>query len=220
MDLQLLEKKVKERLQGEATGHDMHHVLRVRSMAKRLAQMENCPEAELCEAMALLHDIPDRKLHPNPELGMQEVKAWLLQAGASSTEVSQVLQAIAEVSYRGAQVQTPMSTLAGKILQDADRLDALGAIGIARCFAYGGSRKRPLYDPEVTPEMHTSAHAYYSAEGSSLAHFYEKLLLLKDRMQTKSGQIVAQSRHDYLEKFLAQFLKEWNATDVDESFVR
>ncbi len=213
MDLELLEKKVHERMAGESTGHDIHHVQRVRRVARKIARMEGFSDVEICETIALLHDIPDRKLHTDPAQGMREVAQWLAEAQATEVEIQQVLVAIEQISYRGAHVETPMTSMAGKIVQDADRLDALGAIGIARCFAYGGSKERPIYDPSETPQLHDSAEKYYSAQGSSLAHFYEKLLLLRDRMQTESGRKLANSRHDFLEKFLQQFFMEWEGED-------
>jgi len=120
------------------------------------------------------------------------------------------------VSYLGAGVETPMHTLEGKLVQDADRLDALGAIGIARCFAYGGKKGRLLYDPNSAPQLHSSADNYFQSEGTSLNHFYEKLLLLQDRMQTVSGKKAAAKRHRYLEDYLNQFLSEWNGQDLPD----
>lgn len=208
-----IESKVHERLHSESTGHDFYHIDRVRKMALLIAKAENVTQnsdLNIIESAALLHDIPDRKLHANPEFAMQEVADWLNAAHATPQEIIEICSIINGVSYKGAHVETPMHSLNGKIVQDADRLDALGAIGIARCFAYGGSKKRPIYNPQEQAELHTNEEAYFSSNNSSLQHFYEKLLLLKDRMQTKTGTKFALERHAFLENYLTQFFKEWN----------
>jgi uncharacterized protein len=125
-----------------------------------------------------------------------------------------VCEIIAGLSFKGAQVATPMRTLEGQIVQDADRLDAIGAIGIARAFAYGGHKGRLLYDPSTPPQMHATFEAYRKSNGSTLNHFYEKLLLLKDRMNTPTAKRIAAGRHAFMEAFLAQFLREWEGEDI------
>ena len=215
MNLRLLEEFVRSRMGAEGTGHDWHHAARVRKTALSLARREGDCDLEVVEASALLHDVCDRKLHPEPAQGMREIAARLEVAGASAAQASHVMEIIAGISYKGAGVQTPMGTLEGKVVQDADRLDALGAIGIARCFAYGGSKGRSLYDPDDGPRLHANAEAYFQGQGSSLNHFHEKLLLLKDRMQTESGRRAAEGRHRFMEEYLERFLAEWDGQDGD-----
>ena len=124
--------------------------------------------------------------------------------------IEHVCDIVATVSFKGAGVETPMATLEGKIVQDADRLEAIGAIGIARCFAFGGAKGRLMHDPEDPPELHASFEDYKKKSGPSINHFYEKLLLLKDRMNTETGRTLATQRHQVLEDFLEQFHAEWN----------
>jgi len=208
-----LETWIQARMAREATGHDWFHVDRVRRCALNLAALEGDCDLAVVSAAALLHDFPDRKLHPNPDQGMIELAALLDSVGFIPSERDHILEIIDGVSYRGVAVQTPMRTLEGRVVQDADRLDALGAIGIARCFAYGGKMGRALYDPEIPPVLHTDAASYYSGDGPSLNHFYEKLFLLKDRMCTESGKKAAAERHRFLEEFVSRFLSEWNGSD-------
>jgi len=134
----------------------------------------------------------------------------LKEEGASADVIHQVVDIVATISFKGAGVTTAMSTLEGKCVQDADRLDAIGAIGIARCFAYGGHAGRLMYDPDEPPVMHATAEAYKSSKGHSLNHFYEKLFLLKDRMNTESGKAMAEERHRFMEEYVERFLAEWN----------
>jgi uncharacterized protein len=140
-------------------------------------------------------------------------REWLAAQGVDAETADHVGEIIADLSFKGAGVPTPMRTLEGKVVQDADRLDALGAVGIARCFAYGGHKGRVLHDPEREPEMHQSAESYYANQGTAIHHFYEKLLLLADRMNTAAGRRVAQGRHAFLEEFLDRFYAEWEGRD-------
>jgi uncharacterized protein len=205
---------VESRLRSEGTGHDWFHVERVTRTALMLAKQEGVAELGIVEAAALLHDIPDRKIHPNPQQGLEEVRMVLEQAGYSGEDRETIVAIIEGVSYKGAHVETPMATLEGRVVQDADRLDALGAIGVARCFAYGGKKGRLLYDPAVPPILHQNAEQYHNDNGPSLNHFYEKLLLLKDRMQTESGKKAAAKRHRFLNEFVSAFLSEWQGQDL------
>jgi uncharacterized protein len=167
------------------------------------------------ELGALVHDIADWKLHDGDDtVGPREAGRLLVDEGASQSVIEQVVGIVATISYKGAGLKNEMASLEGKCVQDADRLDAIGAIGIARCFAYGGHANRLMYDPEQPPVMHATAEAYKAAKGSSLNHFYEKLFLLKDRMNTETGKALAEQRHRYMEEFVARFLKEWEATCV------
>lgn len=201
---------IRQRLQDDSSGHDWWHIDRVRRNAVYLAQTEGA-DVELCELAALLHDIADWKFHGGDEkAGPQAARAWLESQGVDAKTIEQVCDIIAGVTYKGAGVETAMSTLEGRCVQDADRLDALGAIGIARAFAFGGHFGRLIYDPEHPPELHATFEAYKTKSGPTINHFYEKLLLLQDRMQTSTGRKLAAERHRFLESFLQQFFEEWN----------
>jgi uncharacterized protein len=204
---------VRERLGGEGTGHDWWHVERVRRTALRLAREEGA-DAYLVELAALLHDVADHKFHGGDEAaGPRAAREWLGSLGVAEETTSHVATIIAELSFKGAGVPTPMSTREGAVVQDADRLDALGAVGVARAFAYGGSRGRALYEPDVPPEMHASFERYKSSGGHTLNHFHEKLFLLRDRMNTASARRIADGRHRFMESFVARFLREWDGAD-------
>jgi len=196
---------IRARFTGDSSGHDWWHIHRVRNLALELAKRENADEF-IVEMAALLHDLDDWKLN---QTGNQ-VKKWLDTLLLSEDESSHILSITENVSYKGAGVPTPMSSIEGKVVQDADRLDAIGAIGIARTFAYGGSRERLIYHPDTTPKLHQSFDSYQQNQSHTINHFYEKLLLLKDRMQTKSGSDMAIHRHHVMENFLDEFFKEWD----------
>jgi len=200
---------VKEKLSGEATGHDFFHIVRVQKLAMRLA-VEEGADAYVVELAALLHDIADWKFHDGDlEAGPKVAQEWLLSLGESQATIDKVKSIIKEVSYKGAGVKTEPASVEGKVVQDADRLDALGAIGIARTFAYGGRFERPIYDPDQPPVMHKSFEEYKNAKGSTLNHFYEKIFLLKDRLNTRSARAIAEERHRFVEEFVERFLLEW-----------
>lgn len=201
--------QLRTRFADEASGHDWFHLERVWRLARRLAEQEGA-NAEIAELGALLHDIADWKFHGGDDsVGPREAEALLRAEGAPAEVIAAVVDIVATISFKGAGVATPMRTLEGQCVQDADRLDALGAIGIARCFAYGGHAGRLLYDPAQPPVLHASAAEYKAAKGTSLNHFPEKLLLLKERMNTASGRALAEERHRYMEEFVARFLAEW-----------
>jgi uncharacterized protein len=205
---------IKARFAEESSGHDWHHIRRVWQLARQIAQREDANQ-EIVELGALVHDIADWKFHAGDDtVGPREAERLLVSEGASRNVIEHVVGIVATISYKGAGVKTGMSSLEGQCVQDADRLDAIGAIGIARCFAYGGHANRLMYDPYEPPVMHATAEAYKAAKGTSLNHFYEKLFLLKDRMNTKTGKALAEQRHRYMEEFVAQFLEEWEATCV------
>lgn len=204
---------VRTAMEGEGTGHDWWHVDRVRRMALRLAREEGA-DAYVVELAALLHDVADHKFHGGDETaGPRAARAWLTEAGADDGTVAHVERIVAELSFKGAGVPTPMSTREGAVVQDADRLDALGAIGIARTFAYGGSRGRPLHEPDAAPELHDSFDSYKAGTGPTINHFHEKLLLLRERMNTPAARRIADARHAYMEAFLARFHAEWDGRD-------
>ena len=202
---------VRELLEGEGSGHDWWHIKRVHDLAVTIAK--NYPKADLfiVQLGALLHDIGDHKFHDGDHtVGPKMVTDWLMQNGVEESIILQVVNIVKEISYKGAEVETPMSSLEGEIVQDADRLDAIGAIGIARTFAYGGNKNREIHNPEVSPEFHKDFETYKKTTGPTINHFYEKLLLLKDRMNTEYGKKLAQNRHTYMEGFLEEFFAEWD----------
>ena len=207
------EEFVRGRLEGDGSGHDWWHVHRVRRTALRLARDEGA-DPYVVELAALLHDVADHKFHGGDETaGPRAAREWLGGLGVDAAVTEHVAGIIAALSYRGAGVPPPMATPEGAVVQDADRLDAMGAIGIARAFAYGGSRGRAMYEPDAPPEMHDSFEAYKTSQGHTLNHFPEKLLLLRDRMNTRAARAVAEERHRYMEEFVARFLAEWEAAD-------
>ena len=204
---------VRDQMHGEGTGHDWWHVERVRRMALRLAGGEGA-DPYVVELAALLHDVADHKFHGGDETaGPRAARAWLTEAGAEPADVEHVATIIAELSFKGAGVATPMSTPEGRVVQDADRLDAMGAIGVARAFAYGGSRGRPLHEPDAAPEAHDSFARYKASTGPTINHFHEKLLLLRERMNTAAARRIAEERHRFMEAFLERFHREWEGED-------
>lgn len=205
---------VRQLFQNEGTGHDWYHIDRVHRMAVRLAEMETDVDMEAVELGALLHDIADFKFHDgDAHAGGRASREWLASLGAPEALIAHVCDIVDNVSFKGAGVPTNQKTLEGRIVQDADRLDAMGAIGIARTFAYGGHAGRALYDPENGPEMHQTFEAYKNNKGSSLNHFHEKLFLLKDRLNTESAKKIAQRRHAFMEEYVERFLAEWEMRD-------
>jgi len=201
---------VETELAGDGSGHDWWHVYRVWSIAKKIAQKEKADQT-IVELAALLHDIADWKFNDGDEsAGPRQVAAWLNNNGVDPGLVDEVCKIISTLSYKGAGVATPMRTIEGKIVQDADRLDAIGAVGIARTFAYGGNKNRLMYHPEEAPVMHESFEHYKNNKGHTINHFHEKLLLLKDRMNTESAKKLAEQRHLFMENYLDRFHKEWD----------
>ncbi|HEX2190749.1 MAG TPA: HD domain-containing protein, partial [Longimicrobiaceae bacterium] len=212
--LRRTEAYIRERMEGEGSGHDWWHVHRVRCTALRLAGEEGA-DPFVVELAALLHDVADHKFHGGDEsAGPRAARAWLEGLGVEREVVEHVCAIVAELSFRGAGVPTPMSTREGAVVQDADRLDAIGAIGVARTFAYGGTRGRPLHDPEARPEAHASFEAYKASRGPTVNHFHEKLLLLRDRMNTAAARRAAEGRHRFMEEFLERFHREWDGADL------
>lgn len=199
---------VRQQMAGDPTGHDWFHIQRVWRLAVRIGREEGADLA-LVELAALLHDLDDWKRRGASPEGPVAARAWLRSQAARPEMIERICQIIEELSFKGAGVPTPMSSLEGRCVQDADRLDALGAIGIARAFAYGGHHGRLLYDPAVPPRLHATFEEYRRSSGPTLNHFYEKLLLLRDRMQTATGRRLAAERHRFLEQFLERFLREW-----------
>lgn len=199
----------------EGSGHDWAHIRRVWQVARALAQQTPRADALLTELGALLHDVADWKFHDgDEEAGPRAARQWLVSQHAPEELIVRVEAIIREISFKGLAVATPMSTLEGELVQDADRLDAIGAIGVARAFAYGGHKGRPLHDPAVPPVAHASFASYQQNTAPTLNHFYEKLLHLRERLNTPAARRVAEQRHAFMEQFLAQFLREWDGQDV------
>lgn len=204
-----IEHEVREQFLGESTGHDWWHIHRVRNNARAINKSE-AGDPVIVELGALLHDIADFKFHDGDEsIGPRRAKEMMQKYSVPDDIQEAVVHIVANTSYKGAKVANTMTLKEGFIVQDADRLDAIGAIGIGRVFAYGGSKGRDMYDPTSASQLHTSADAYKNNTSSSIAHFYEKLLLLKDKMNTETGKKLAQERHSFLELFLQEFLDEW-----------
>eukprot|EP00911_Craspedida_sp_UC1_P002173 UC1_evm4s1666 len=208
---------VKTELEGMEGSHDFYHIVRVYNMTCKLAREENLSEADtlIAELGALLHDIADWKYAGSDEAGPAKAEAFLRsqQAGAcDEATIAGVIAIIRGVSFHselgGAGSKTDI-TPALAVVQDADRLDAIGAIGVARCFAYGGSKKRALYDPEVPPVKDLTKDAYMKSNSASVNHFYEKLLRLKGMLKTEAGRRTAEARHTFMETFLERFYDEW-----------
>jgi uncharacterized protein len=206
--LRATEDLVRTKLGDEPTGHDWWHADRVRRNALQIAEQEGA-NLLIVELAALLHDIADYKFTGSDETGPQLAAEWLLSIGIDRPVADAVADIIRWMSFRGANVDTPRLSLEGQCVQDADRLDAIGAIGIARTFAYGGYVRRPIHDPEQPPVLHTTVESYRSSLGTTINHFHEKLLLLRSRMNTRTAQGLAAQRHEYLAGFLAQFEAEW-----------
>lgn len=203
------EEMVRGRFESEGTGHDWWHIARVRDVAVRIAREENA-DVVVVELAALLHDIADHKFHDGDDsIGPRMAREWLVSKGVSQEVIDHVVEIVASVSFKGANVPDHAVTLEAKIVQDADRLDALGAVGIARAFAYGGSTHRQLYNPEQPPQRHADFESYKNNRSPTINHFYEKLLLLKDRMHTSTARRMAEDRHAFMEAFLGQFYAEW-----------
>lgn len=195
---------------SEGSGHDWFHVDRVRKMAVRIGRQEGC-DLFIAEMAALLHDLDDWKLTDSGSSTQSKSEKWLHEVDVSSEVSELILKIIDEVSYKGAGTETLVSSVEAAVVQDADRLDAIGAIGIARTFAYGGHKNRLIYDPQVSPVMHSDFEEYKKSTAPTLNHFYEKLLLLKDRMNTETAKAIAEGRHQFMENYLSQFYEEWEA---------
>jgi uncharacterized protein len=201
---------VEEKLAGDSSGHDWWHIYRVWNLAKNIAEQEGA-NLLIVELSALLHDIADWKFHDGDDSkGPKLAEQFLLESQVERGVIAPVIEIVASISYKGAGVATPMRTLEGKVVQDADRLDAIGAMGIARTFAYGGHKSRLIYHPDEKPVMHQSFEDYKKNTGHTINHFYEKLLLLKNRMNTASAKRIAEGRHEFMQIYLNQFYEEWD----------
>jgi len=204
-----VKKYLKKNFKSEATGHDWYHSWRVWKMSRKIAQKEG-GSLFIIELAALLHDIADWKFHDgNIRVGGEKAKSLLKSLGVDDQSIKHICHIIENISFKGAKVRNKIKTKEGMIVQDADRLDAIGAIGIARAFAYGGFKGREIYNPQIKPKLHKSFEEYKSDKNTSINHFYEKLLLLKDRLNTKAAKKIAKERHEFLKSYLKQFFREW-----------
>lgn len=201
---------VKTQLHGAEGGHDWFHIERVWKNSLLIAESEEC-NLLVVELGALLHDIADSKFHDGDEtVGPKMARQFLESHNVDESTIAHVVNIIDNISFKGGNFEKQFHSKELAIVQDADRLDALGAIGIARCFNYGGFKNRTLYDPEIPPAMNMSKDEYKKSDSPTINHFYEKLLRLKDTMNTETGKKFAAERHRYMEDFLAQFYAEWN----------
>ena len=200
---------VERKLSGEGSGHDWWHIVRVRKLAEKLALAEG-GDSFICQLAALVHDLVDDKLVADEGLALAEVRDLLTRVGVAANQTDQVLTIIQSISYKGGNQNHLVLSLEGQIVQDADRLDAMGAIGVARTMAYSGHHQRIIHDPEVAVRQKMTLDQYRSHQGTAITHFYEKLLLLKDLMNTKTAKELAKGRHAFLEAYLDQFFAEWD----------
>ncbi|MFC5682191.1 HD domain-containing protein [Flavobacterium sp. MAHUQ-51] len=201
---------VKKQLENAEGGHDWFHIERVYRNALLIAQEEKC-DLQIVQLGALLHDIADSKFHNGDEsIGPKIAREYLESQQLGSEKISNVIAIIENISFKGGNFEKKFSSIELDIVQDADRLDAIGAIGIARAFNYGGFKNRALYDPKIAPKLNMSTEEYKKSQAPTLNHFYEKLLLLKDKMNTTTAKKIAEERHRFMESFLAQFYAEWD----------
>lgn len=200
---------VKETLLDDASGHDWFHIVRVRRMALRLAEEEGA-DPFICELAALLHDIADEKLNLSESIGLESVSLWLSQHQLEQHTQNHIMDIIRNISFKGGTNRDKILSLEGQIVQDADRLDAIGAIGVARTMAYAGHKGNLIHVPGRRIRTEMTLENYRHQESTAIAHFYEKLLLLKDLMNTSTGKAIAEKRHAYMVDFLAEFYNEWD----------
>jgi uncharacterized protein len=209
--IQKTAKFVKEKFVNDPTGHDWWHMYRFWQLAKHIAKEEKGADLEVIELAALLHDIADFKFHGGDfEAGPKAAREWLESIEVDEETILHVEDIVRNISFKGASVKNNLPTKEGKIVHDADKLDAIGAIGLARVFAYSGAAGMPIHLPGIKPAKGEELKEKLVTTSSSINHFHEKLLLLKDRMFTKTGQEMAEHRHKILEDFLDEFHQEWD----------
>ena len=200
---------VKQKLENAESGHDWFHIERVYKNALLIAEGEDC-DITVVKLGALLHDIADSKFNDGDEtVGPKVAREFLESQNTSEEIITHVVNIILNISFKGGNFEKKFTSKELEIVQDADRLDAIGAIGIARTFNYGGFKNRPIYNPSIAPQTNMTKEEYKNSEAPTLNHFYEKLLLLKDKMNTKTGRKIAEERHKFMELFLSQFYAEW-----------
>ena len=207
--LKKTEEFVKSQLADAEGGHDWWHIYRVWKLAKRIAKMEDV-DLFVVELAALLHDIADPKFYDgNEDIGPMVAKEFLRKQKVDQPTINHVIDIIRNMSFKNSLGKVDFQSPEMYVVQDADRLDAIGAIGIARAFNFGGFKGRPLFDPEIRPQSNMSKEEYKKSISPTINHFYEKLLLLKDKMNTRTGLQMAEERHEFMEEFLGRFLTEW-----------
>jgi uncharacterized protein len=196
---------IREKFTNDHTGHDWWHIKRVYDLSVLIAEKEKA-DPFICGISALVHEIPDWKFQKS-EINNErkQVLDLLMPYGFDKTTTDHIFEIASTISFKGAKTETPMASIEGKVVQDADRLDAIGAVGIARAFTFGGANGLPVFDPEQQPVLHDRFDDYKKRRSTTINHFYEKLLLLKDRMNTQTGKIMAERRHHFLEHFLEAF---------------
>ncbi|MCM1283042.1 MAG: HD domain-containing protein [Muribaculaceae bacterium] len=199
---------VKNIFNNDCSGHDYFHTLRVYEMATRIAEQEDA-NLLVVQLAALLHDVDDIKLSPETYANNDRAVGFMSKHGVSEAMIKTICNIIGEVSFKGTDSTTP-ETIEGKCVQDSDRLDALGAIGIAKAFAYGGSHNRIIYDPEIKPTVNMNADMYRGHISTTINHFYEKLFQLKDLMNTDTARRIAKQRENFMKIYISEFLDEWN----------
>ena len=205
---------VKKQLEDAEGGHDWFHIERVYKNALLIAAEEEDCDLIVVKLAALLHDIADSKFHNGDELiGPKTARSFLESQNVSKTCTAHIIAIIENISFKGGNFNKKFRSKELEIVQDADRLDAIGAIGIARTFNYGGFKNRLIYDPSILPNVDMSKEEYKNSTAPTINHFYEKLLLLKDQMKTKTGKKIAQNRHEFMVAFLAHFYAEWDGKE-------
>lgn len=217
MDQELIinktKKYIKDRLFGEGSGHDWYHVERVYKMAEYIGKKEGA-DLFIVRMAALMHDVSDHKFHKgNSDIGALITKEWLEQLRVEKSIVQIVTKIVKTISFKAGTVNSNQDSLEGKVVQDADRLDAIGAIGIARTFTYGGKKEREIFNPDIKPREYVDYKEYIKTKNHTINHFYEKLLLLKDLMNTETAKKIALERHELMERYLKQFMMEWDGLD-------
>ncbi|MFP3510447.1 HD domain-containing protein [Peribacillus sp. SIMBA_075] len=206
--IDLTEKYVYDQLKSDASGHDWFHIDRVRKLALHIAKEERKGNEFIIELAALLHDIPDDKLNRDADEGSKKLDEWFDEIKLEIDSVNAIKQIINTISYSSGQLKLP--SIEAEIVQDADRLDAIGAIGIARTFAFGGKKGQPMFDPSLSIRENMTKEEYRTGKSSSIHHFYEKLLRLQDMLNTCTAKRIASERHEYMVRFLEEFNKEWD----------
>jgi uncharacterized protein len=207
--IHITENFVRDTLGEDSTGHDWYHIERVRKNALYIAEKEQRGDLFIIEMAALLHDIPDEKLNASKEAGAKKLSDFLQVLEIQEADKTRINEIIYSVSFKGG-IKTELLSPEAEIVQDADRLDAIGAVGIARAFAYGGKKGQAIYDPGLETRNEMTEEEYRHGKSSSINHFYEKLLKIKERLNTDTAIKMAEERHQFMEKFLQQFYKEWN----------
>ena len=208
-----IEAEVKKQFSGEGTGHDFWHIDSVRKIALKIGRQEGA-DLFIVELATLLHDIADHKFHDGDlAIGGKVARKMLLKFQVDPSATDHISNIVDNISFKGAADKSEVKSIEGKVVQDADRLDALGAIGIGRAFAIGGHFGRPIYDPDKKPNLNLTKEEYVKRKADTINHFYEKLLLLKDRMNTETGKQMAEERHKFTEEYLERFYKEWDGEE-------